>query len=95
MATIAQETVLSTRLFIRPVFWNERTRWAAIWAAWGAYFAAAEYVAVRSKHPDAPLSSHLRLILGVKKQSRHTRAGQVAAAAGVIWLADHLYRQEK
>ena len=95
MAAMAQETTKHSP--IHPsCFRNERARWAAIWAGWGAYFfTAAECIAVRSKHPDAPVSSHLRSILDVKKQSRHIRAGQVAAAAGVIWLADHLYRQEK
>jgi hypothetical protein len=55
---------------------------------------AAEYVALRSGHDDAPLSSHLRYVLGAGKRSVHTRAGQVAAVAGVVWLAAHLYGGE-
>ncbi len=69
-----------------------RARWGAVWAGWAAYFAVAEWAALRSGHPDAPLSSHLRYVLGVRKRSVHTRAGQVAAVAGAVWLADHLYR---
>ncbi|MGW6949015.1 hypothetical protein ACWGHD_19075 [Streptomyces xanthophaeus] len=71
-----------------------RARWAAVWAGWAAYFAAAEYIALRSGHDDAPLSSHLRYVLGARKRSLHTRAGQVAAVAGVVWLAEHLYGNE-
>lgn len=86
--------VVSVPQPLRPVLWNQRTRWAAVWAGWAVYFGVAEYVALRSGSPDAPLSSHLRFLLGTQKRSQHTRAGQVAAAAGVIWLADHLYRGE-
>nr|WSW58471.1 hypothetical protein OG513_07685 [Streptomyces sp. NBC_00998] len=68
-----------------------RARWALVWAGWAAYFATAEYIALRSGHDDAPLSSHLRYVLGARKRSLHTRAGQVAAVAGVVWLAAHLY----
>jgi hypothetical protein len=92
MAAKSHEAVSSVRPRPKLVTGNQRVRWAAVWAGWGAYFVAAEYVALRSGHPDAPLSSHLRFLLGVKKQSRHTRAGQVAAAVGAVWLADHLYR---
>lgn len=71
---------------------GQRLKWAAVWVSWGIYFAAAEYVALRSGDPDAPLSSHLRTILATKRHGRHTRAGQVVAAVTVVWLADHLYR---
>jgi hypothetical protein len=62
-----------------------------VWLGWAAYFTAAEYAALRGGHPDAPLSAHLRRVLGARKRDLHTRAGQVCAVAGVVWLADHLY----
>ncbi len=92
MAVNLSRTVSASRMFLPADHWNQRTRWAVIWTGWGIYFAAAECVALRSGCPDATLSSHLRFMLGVKKKSHHTRAGQLVAAAGVLWLADHLYR---
>jgi hypothetical protein len=70
---------------------SPRAKWAVVWTGWALYFTAAERIALRGGHPDAPLSAHLRFVLGARKRSLHTRAGQVCAVAGVVWLADHLY----
>jgi hypothetical protein len=92
VATTTPTEPLNIHPKLMPLPNDQRRKWATIWVGWGVYFATAEYVALRSGHPNAPLSSHLRTILGAKKKSRHTRAGQLIAAASIAWLADHLYR---
>jgi hypothetical protein len=72
-----------------------RTKWSIVWAGWAGYFAVAEYVALKSAEADAPLSSHLRGILGIRSVSRHRRMGQLAFVSGTVWLLDHLYREVK
>lgn len=70
-------------------------RWAVVWSGWVAYFGVAEYVALRSKDPKAPLSYYLRHALGIPRASLHRRAGQIAFASGVVWLAVHLYERKQ
>jgi len=67
-------------------------QWSAIWAAWIAYFVAAERAALKSGNRKAPLSYFLRRALGTHHKPLHRYAGQVAMGAGVVWLIDHLYQ---
>lgn len=68
-------------------------RWGLVWTGWVAYFGAAEYVALRSKDPKAPLSYYLRHSLGIPRPGLHRRAGYVALGAGAVWLIQHLYER--
>jgi hypothetical protein len=70
-------------------------QWSAIWAAWIAYFVAAERAALKSGNPRAPLSHFLRRALGTHTKPLHRYAGQVAFGAGVVWLIDHLWQGVK
>lgn len=67
---------------------SERTRWRIIWVIFAAYFTAAETVAIRSGHPDAPLSAHLRWAFGVHRRSR---LGKLAFGGFALWLFRHLW----
>jgi hypothetical protein len=67
--------------------------WALVWTAWVAYFGIAEYYALRSKNPRAPLSYYLRHSLGIPRSPLHRKAGQVALGAGVVWFVTHLYER--
>lgn len=69
--------------------------WSAIWAAWIAYFVAAERAALKSGNRKAPLSYFLRRALGTHHKPLHRYAGQIAMGAGVVWLVDHLYQEVK
>jgi len=71
---------------------NDR-RWRTIWAGWLIYFGAAEYAALRSKNPKAPLSYFLRYTLGIPHSPMHRRAGQVALGAGIVCLVVHIYEK--
>jgi hypothetical protein len=66
--------------------------WACVWAGWGLYFAVAEWAALRTGEPHAPLTYHMRHTLGIRKRPVHYRSGQIALASGAVWLAHHLYR---
>jgi hypothetical protein len=70
---------------------TSRARWGAVWLTWVALFAAAEGAALRSGHSDAPLSSHLRTVLGARRRPVVATAGRVAYVAGAVWLYAHLY----
>lgn len=70
-----------------------KSKWACVWCGWAAYFAAAEFVAIRSGEYDAPLSAHLRHVLGAKHHSRARRlSGAAVLVGGSAWLIDHLFR---
>lgn len=71
---------------------STRAKWSIVWGSWAAAFGIAEYIAIHTEEYDAPLTAHLRYVLGAKRQPAHRTVGQVALAAGVIWLVDHLYR---
>jgi hypothetical protein len=70
-------------------------QWSAVWAAWIAYFVAAERAALKSGNPKAPLSHFLRRALGTHQQPLYRYAGQIAFGAGVVWLISHLYEGVK
>lgn len=70
-----------------------RAKWTMVWAGWAAYFAVAEYVAMRADEYDAPLTAHLRYMLGCRRQTAARTAGQVAYVAGMLLLAAHLYKE--
>jgi len=63
-------------------------RWRLVWIAWATFFAAAETQALRTKHPHAPLSFHLREVLGVHKKSK---LGKAVFAGFFTWLFLHLW----
>jgi len=66
-------------------------RWAMIWGTWITAFAIAEYQALRTGQPEAPLSYHARYVLGVRHESPvRRRVGQIALVSGTAWLAAHL-----
>lgn len=68
-------------------------RWSLVWTGWVAYLGVAEYIAIKSKDPRAPLTYYLRHSLGVPRSPMHRRAGQVALGAGVVWLVQHIYER--
>lgn len=70
-------------------------RWGALWGVWVGYFAVAEYAALKSTNPKAPLSFFLRHTLGVPHSKAHRRIGQVAFGSGVVWLVSHIYENAK
>ena len=67
--------------------------WRTVWAGWVAYFAVAEYAAIKSGNTKAPLSYFMRHTLGVPYSPAHRRAGQIAFGAGIVWLVSHLYER--
>lgn len=67
--------------------------WSLVWTAWVTYFGVAEYIALKTKDPKAPLSYYLRHALGVPRSPAHRRAGQVALGAGVVWFVSHIYEK--
>lgn len=69
---------------------NERQKWGVAWLGWATTFGVLETLAVHSKHPHAPLSAHLRWILGVHKKSK---LGLATFAGFFGWLGYHLWRQ--
>ena len=72
---------------------STRAKWSIVWGSWVVAFAIAETIAVRSDEYDAPLSAHLRYVLGARHPHPVRRAsGAVIYAAGAVWLIDHLYR---
>lgn len=71
---------------------STRAKWSIVWGGWVTAFGVAEYIALKSGEYDAPLSAHLRYVLGVKRQPALRTAGQVVLAGGVVWIVDHLYR---
>jgi hypothetical protein len=68
-------------------------KWQLVWGSWGLAFVAAETIALASGNPEAPLSHHLRRVLGVRKTTVHHRLGQVSFATGALWLTYHLWRE--
>jgi hypothetical protein len=68
-------------------------RWSAVWTGWAVYFGVAEYIALKSKDPKAPLSYYLRHALGVPRTPVHRRVGYVALGSGVVWLITHIYEK--
>jgi hypothetical protein len=68
-------------------------QWQTTWTAWVGYFAVAEYLALKSKDPKAPLSYYMRHTLGIPRSPVHRWAGQVTLGAGVVWLVQHLYQR--
>ena len=71
---------------------STRKQWSVVWGGWVAYFAIAEYLALRTDEYDAPLTAHMRYVLGAKRQPALRTVGQVALVGSVAWLIDHLYR---
>jgi hypothetical protein len=68
-----------------------REQWAAVWAAWACCFAVAEYIAVKSRHPDAPLSAQCRRVLRSHEHVVQRTLGQVTLACGFAWFVRHIY----
>lgn len=69
---------------------TERGRWGLAWLGWATAFGVLEAKAVRSGEADAPLSAHLRYVLGVHKRSK---LGFAAFAGFFGWLGLHLWKQ--
>lgn len=68
-----------------------RSRWTVVWSAWCGYFAVAEYVAVRSRHKDAPLSAHCRYLLRTRGDRVQRGLGQLALGSFLVWFIRHIY----
>jgi hypothetical protein len=66
-------------------------RWQLVWAAWVSGFAVAEWAAVRSGNPKAPLSYFLRHSLGVSYHPIYRRAGQAVAGGTLVWFCAHIW----
>lgn len=69
-------------------------RWSMVWTGWVAYFGVAEYIALKSKDPKAPLSYYIRHALGVPRTPAHKTVGMMALGAGVVWLVTHIYERQ-
>lgn len=67
---------------------TERQKWGAVWITWGTIFAVAETKALKTDHPHAPLSAHLRWVLGVHRKSK---LGKAVFGAFFAWLFFHLW----
>lgn len=67
---------------------TERQTWAAVWLAWTGFFIVAETKALATKHPQAPLSAHLRWVLGVHRKSK---LGKALFWGFFTWLFFHLW----
>ncbi len=67
---------------------SERQKWSLVWAGWAAYFAIAEHQALRLDHPHAPLSSHIRWLLGVHRKSK---LGKAIFVGFFAWFAAHIW----
>lgn len=65
--------------------------WHAIWLGWAVYFAISERKSLKSGQEFAPLSWHLRWVLGIKSHKAHRIVGEVAFWGFVGWLWRHLY----
>lgn len=74
---------------------SNRKKWAVVWGSWVAYFAVAETIALASNENDAPLSYHLRHVLGIKRGAAHRIGGEIAYSVAMVWLIDHLYKEVK
>jgi hypothetical protein len=73
---------------------SDEERWALIWTAWIVGFAVAEAIALRSSKNEATLSHQTRRLLHARHPSRlRRRTGQVAFAAGVVWLFQHIWKE--
>jgi hypothetical protein len=70
-------------------------KWRLAWGAWVAAFVVAETIALRSGHPQAPMTYHMRHTLGVRRGPAHRALGQLAYGAGIGWLALHLWKEIK
>jgi hypothetical protein len=68
---------------------DTEARWRVVWGAWVVAFAVAETIALRGKHPHAPLSHHARTAL----RASESKAGSIVIAGGAAWLINHLFRQ--
>lgn len=64
-------------------------RWRFVWAVWASAFVVAETIAIRGRHPHAPLSHHARKTL----RAGETRSGALVIAGASAWLIRHLYRK--
>src|SRR4051812_20647259 len=53
---------------------TERQQWGCVWLTWAGFFIAAEAKALATEHPHAPLSAHLRWVLGVHRKSKLGKA---------------------
>lgn len=72
---------------------SDEERWALVWTAWIVGFAVAEAIALRSSN-KATLSHQTRRLLAARHPSRlRRRTGQVAFAAGVVWLFQHIWKE--
>lgn len=72
---------------------TDEERWALVWLAWVVGFAVAESIALRSSK-YATLSHQTRRLLYARHPSRlRRRTGQVAFAAGVVWLFQHIWKE--
>lgn len=68
---------------------DTEAKWRLVWAGWVVTFAVAETIALRSKHPHAPLSHHTRKAL----RAGETRAGSIVLAGASAWFIHHIYRK--
>lgn len=89
-----RDKVLRALAIGEPIDWDSADpshlrRWRLVWIAWAAFFAVAETKAMKSGHACAPLSWHMRHVLGVRRRSKLGRAVFAGAAA---WLTAHLFK---
>lgn len=81
-------------MFRKCVPMSKKSFWRIVWFGWIAYFTAAERKSLKMGVDHAPLSWHLRWVLGVKSNKVHRLFGAALFWTGVVWLWDHLYHGE-
>lgn len=74
---------------------TNQQKWGCVWSGWVAYFAVAEWVALRTGEVDAPLSHHMRTVLGAERNHPYRAMGQAGMLGGTLWLVHHIYRGVK
>lgn len=69
-------------------WWTVEKKWALAWGSLVLALVTAEAVALRTGHPEAPLSHHVRKHTRIMGQ---TPAGRAMLFIGAGWLHRHLY----
>lgn len=69
--------------------------WRLVWIGLVAYFGIFERRGLRSGLQYAPLSWHLRWVLGINSHKVHRIAGEVIFWMGIVWLRKHLYQRQQ
>lgn len=76
----------------RDVMSKSLVFWRLGWLSWLGWFAFLERRALKSAVNYAPLTWHLRYVLGIEKHKAHRFVGKVAFFYFFGWMWRHLYK---